>query len=48
MGKAINCILQDKIHKGVMDHKAKMQHRTTKNITVTDAVDDLLRKALKK
>jgi len=48
MGKAINCILDDKIYKKVIEHKTKLQHKTIKNITLTDAVEDLLERALKK
>ena len=48
MGKAINCILDDKIYNKVLDHKAVMQKRTLNNITLTDAVEDLLELGLKK
>lgn len=49
MGKAINCILADKIYNQVLVHKAKLQREDTeKNISLTDAVEDLLELGLKK
>ena len=49
MGKAINCILDDKIYNQVLVHKAKLQREDTeKNISLTNAVEDLLELGLKK
>ena len=49
MGKAINCILADKIYNQVLEHKAKLQKQDTeKNISLTEAVEDLLELGLKK
>lgn len=48
MGKAINCILDNTLHKKVLDHKNKMQSKSSKNVTLTNAVSDLLTRGLKK
>lgn len=42
MGNPINCLIPDDLFKKLLDRKSKMQKKTTKNISLTDAVIDVL------